>query len=30
MNELLVLFENKFSPVARKHSENLRIEASSV
>ena len=29
MNELLGLFENKFSPVAKKHSVNLRIEASS-
>ena len=26
MNELLALFENKFSPVAKKHSVNLRIE----
>jgi len=29
MNELLSLFKNKFSPVAKKHSVNLRIEASS-
>ena len=29
MNELLCLFENKFSPVAKKHLVNLRIEASS-
>ena len=29
MNELLGLFGNKFSPMAKKHSVNLRIEASS-